>query len=135
MVTWSSFCESAKVQLLKGIVAGSVTSIYSVLIRTSENHPLDTFNLNLDALMTEQCLCHVRGMLLMGIHIRTQLGTPASDPTKLRFPGVSLSVSEPTQTRRKLFSLPFLKKQQWEKLNNGLWCLPMYSITAAASPR
>lgn len=60
--------------------------------------------------------------------------TPASDPTKRRFPGVSLSVSEPTRTHEELLlSSLFLKKQQREKLNNGLGSLPMYSVTAAAS--
>lgn len=67
--------------------------------------------------------------------IRRQLGNGGeSIPRNLVFPGVSLSVCEPTQDPREaIFLLRSWKKQQWEKLNNGLWSLPMYSVTAAAS--
>ena len=67
--------------------------------------------------------------------IRRQLGNGGeSIPRNLVFPGVPLSVCEPTQDPREaIFPLRSWKKQQWEKLNNGLRSLPMYSITAAAS--
>lgn len=67
--------------------------------------------------------------------IRRQLGNGGeSIPRNLVFPGVSLSVCEPTQDPREaIFLLRSWKKQQWEKLNNGLWSLPMYSVTATAS--
>lgn len=45
----------------------------------------------------------------------------------------SLFLCQPTRTHQELFSSLVLKKQQREKLNNGLWSLPMYDITAATT--
>lgn len=64
------------------------------------------------------------------------LRTGKTPPTERRFPGVRLSVSQPTQARplpRPVFPPASWKSNSGVNLNGSLWALPIFTITARPS--
>ena len=70
------------------------------------------------------------GKHLVGILDHKTAGNAGEQSHKTSFPRGLPSVTSPHKPTGSYFLLLFLKKQQWEKLNNGFWFLPMCSITA-----